>query len=61
MTNSQPTQREEFKCACVHTDAYECARIRDRRSEGFDKDSEYHRRACECSCHYDIYEDDEDL
>lgn len=39
-------------CACVHTDAYECARIRDQRMEPYDPD--YHepeRRACICDCH----------
>jgi hypothetical protein len=44
-------------CACVHHDAYECARIRDGRHA---KDEhEYHRRACECCCHKDEDNDDE--
>ncbi len=46
------------RCACVHHDAYECARIRDGWHACDDDD--YHRRECECSCHDndDFYQDD---
>ncbi len=53
---------EPIKCACVHSDAYECAKIRDRRSEGYDWDGEdvaVPRRACECCCHDDDSDDEE--
>lgn len=45
-------------CACVHPDAFECARIRDGRHARDDDD--YHRRACECCCHNDEDYDEED-
>jgi len=45
-------------CACVHWDADECARIRDG-SHAKD-DEHYYRRKCECICHYEQREDDED-
>lgn len=40
---------EDVKCACVHPDPYECARIRDGRHAKDDDD--YHKRNCECDCH----------
>ncbi len=47
-------------CVCVHDDAFECAKIRDR-IQGiltYEEIEEEHR-ACECSCHddEDYYED----
>lgn len=47
------------RCACVHPDAYECARIRDGRH--LPDDDDYYKRACECCCHYDDDDEDEDL
>lgn len=39
-------------CACVHHDAYECARIRDSRDmSDYDDDDEPRKRACACFCH----------
>lgn len=53
------SKQDEIKCACVHTDAYECARIRDGRH--LPGDDDYYKRACECCCHDDEdYEDDWD-
>lgn len=44
-------------CACDHQDAYECARIRDRRSGVLSEDEiDEQLLACECICH-----DDEEL
>ena len=43
-------------CACVHDDAYECARIRDRISFPEIDCDDIEHRACECSCH----DEDED-
>lgn len=48
-------------CACVHHDAYECARLRDRRSNGYDEDNDYYKRACECCCHKDDDDEPDDL
>jgi len=51
----------EPQCACVSMDAYECARLRDRRGVGFDDewDDDGHRRVCECQCHdNEDYDDD---
>ena len=45
-------------CACVHSDAHACARIRDRNAQLNDDDA--HRRACECSCHEDEDYNEED-
>lgn len=43
-------------CACVHWDAYECARIRDGRHDP--DDDQHHQGECECCCHEDNpYED----
>lgn len=48
---------DDSKCACVHPDACDCARIRD----GFQTDSyRWHKRKCECVCHK-FDDDDEDL
>lgn len=54
-TNCHP---ERVPCACVHPRADECARIRDGGHAKDDPD--YHRRACECACHKEEYEDDDD-
>lgn len=44
-------------CACVHPDAFECAR---RRDGDLDSDDPlYVRRQCECVCH-DKDEDEQD-
>lgn len=44
-------------CACVHYDAYECARIRDGRH--LPDEAEYQKRACECICHDNDDADDD--
>lgn len=44
-------------CACVHSDAVTCARWRD----GLDLDDpHYQRRQCECMCHTEHRQDQED-
>lgn len=58
-SNPQPNL---IPCACVHHDARECARIRDRRLDDIDHESPDHGRLCECSCHKDyddMYDDDD--
>jgi len=57
---------ELIPCACVHHDAYECARIRDRIDDAPDpfddpnpRDQE--RRACECCCHEKDQDELEDV
>ena len=46
------------RCACVHHDPYECARIRDGYHAHDDDD--YKKRSCECECHNDYYDDDDE-
>lgn len=47
---------DDVPCACVHSDATTCARIRD----GFACDDfHWDHRECECSCH-ESNEDDEE-
>jgi hypothetical protein len=59
LTGTRKLPLGKSSCACVHSDAYECARIRDGRH---DKDSDdYHRRECECSCHEDDDYEPDDL
>jgi len=48
---------EKVSCACVHHDDFECARIRDGRNCD---DPYYVRRRCECVCHSEQRENDED-
>lgn len=42
------------KCACVHSDPRECARLRDGPHYCWDL-----RRLCECVCHDDFEGDDD--
>lgn len=50
---------QNFSCACVSMDAHECARIRDRRNDDpFEEEPE--QRKCECVCHHEDNEYDED-
>jgi hypothetical protein len=56
---SSLTEWQKHKCACVHPDPYECARLRDGRPDPDDEDR--HRRACECCCHDDYEPDDDEL
>jgi hypothetical protein len=42
-------------CACVHSDAVECARRRDGYPRG-----PLNRRYCECVCHTEAREDERD-
>lgn len=53
---STPTDTD---CACVHRDPYECARIRDR-IEGEEDCDQSRKRACECFCHKEDEDYDED-
>ena len=53
----------KVKCACVHHDPYECARLRDRRvrdAGDVDECLDPERRECECCCHDDYAYDDWD-
>lgn len=52
------TTLNDDSCACVHRDAYECARIRDR-IEGEEDCDRSRKRACECACHKEEYDEDE--
>lgn len=57
MTPPEITAEKSPKCACVHPDGFECARIRDGRH--VPDEAEYYKRECECDCHDREDEDDE--
>jgi len=44
------SEEDKKQCACVHHDARECARIRDREHAS--------NRRCECVCHKEHEEDE---
>lgn len=50
MTNLENPLKGLPKCACVHSDAATCARMRDGYSDG---DDDWEWRKCECDCHDD--------
>jgi len=54
---NMPKPYDPEKCACVHPDARECARLRDRLDP---EDRDYGKRACECCCHDEGDDDDAD-
>lgn len=50
-------ERIQAVCACRSNDAGECAQDRD----DLDPDDEAHARLCECACHSEIAEVEEEL
>jgi hypothetical protein len=48
---------QAHKCACVHPDGRECARLRDRLDP---EEWDFGQRACECCGHDEMDDEDDD-